>query len=85
MVKCKSIIRSIIKWNEIYLGKYNSVKMMTTDRSEDVSEQVKAILMMHMERLCNDNNWTACEFESEAGYLRFFKKGKEKSWKKNGN
>ena len=65
--------------NEIYLGKYDSSKMMTLDRSENVSEQVKAILMMHMERLCNDNNWTACEFESEAGYLRFFKKGKEKS------
>ena len=60
--------------NEIYLGKYDPLKMTTSDRSNGVSEQVKAILMKHMERLCNDNNWTACEFESDVGYLRFFKK-----------
>jgi hypothetical protein len=31
-------------------------------------------MMMHMENICKDNNWKACEFESEAGYLRFFRK-----------
>lgn len=64
--------------NEVYLGKYDPLKMTTSDRSNDVSKQVKAILMKHMDRLCNDNNWTACEFESKAGYLRFFKKENNK-------
>jgi len=63
--------------NEIFLGKYNSSRMMATDRSEDISEQVKAIMMLHMENICKDNNWEACEFESEAGYLRFFRKEEE--------
>jgi len=60
--------------NEIFLGKYDSAKMMTTDRSEDVSEQVKAIIMMHMDNICAENNWVGCEFESEVGYLRYTKK-----------
>jgi len=64
--------------NEIFLGKYDSSKKMTSDRSEDISEQVKAIIMMHMENICKDNNWKACEFESEVGYLRFFRKESEK-------
>jgi hypothetical protein len=51
---------------------------MTSDRSEDISEQVKVIIMMHMENICKDNNWKACEFESEVGYLRFFRKESEK-------
>lgn len=61
----------------VVLDPHSNVTTALLDRSEDVTEQVRSIIMMHMDNLCNEKNWNACEFESEAGYLRFFKKKKD--------
>ncbi|MFS1518590.1 hypothetical protein V1503_19315 [Bacillus sp. SCS-151] len=62
--------------NNLYIGKVGTDGRTALDKSEDRTEEIKAAIMAHMDRLCIIEKTDTIKINSDAGTLTWKRKSK---------